>query len=135
MKGAYLLLIHLGEEKTVRVGALGEIRFPQGYYTYTGSSMTNLEKRVTRHFQKSKPLKWHIDHLLTSANVLRAELFPSDVKKECEINQAILCQRGEVPVKGFGSSDCYCEAHLAYFGEGYPHLEYPHERQTMHPPS
>lgn len=135
MKGAYVLLVYLDEEKTVRVGALGGIRFPRGYYTYTGSSMTNLEKRVARHFRKTKPLKWHIDHLLASAKVLRAELFPSDVRKECEINEVVLSQGGSVPAKGFGSSDCSCETHLVYFGEAYPHFEYPHERQTMHPPS
>ena len=136
MKGAYVLLIRLSEDRDIRIGALGTVSFPAGFYAYTGSSMMNLEKRVERHFREEKKMKWHIDHFLREAEVVRAVLFPSDEREECEINRMVFdMDDGTVVIKGFGSSDCSCETHLAYFGKNQPHFEYPQERQTMHPPS
>jgi Uri superfamily endonuclease len=98
--------------------------------------MVNLEKRVERHFRDHKRLKWHIDYLLKKARIVKAVLFPSEEKEECHLNRTVLeSENGMTAIKGFGSSDCSCEAHLGYFGDTQPHFEYPHERQTMHPPS
>lgn len=128
MKGAYVLLIRLDEERTLKVGALGKICFPAGFYAYTGSSMTNLEKRVKRHFRKKKTMRWHIDYFLLEAEIVQAILFPSDKKEECEINKIVFDMNNSTTItEGFGSSDCSCETHLAYLGENQPHLEYPHE--------
>ena len=136
MKGAYVLLIRLSEDRDIRIGALGTVSFPAGFYAYTGSSMVNLKKRVERHFREEKKMKWHIDHFLREAEIVRAVLFPSDEREECGINRKVFeMDGGAIVAKGFGSSDCSCEAHLAYFGRFQPHLEYPQERQTMHPPS
>lgn len=136
MKGAYVLLIKLTEDSNVRIGALGRVFFPAGFYAYTGSSMTNLEKRVKRHFRKRKKMKWHIDYFLREAEVIQAILFPSEDKEECKVNEMVFNRsEGAIFAEGFGSSDCSCKTHLAYFGKNQPHLEYPHERQTMHPPS
>jgi sugar fermentation stimulation protein A len=136
VKGAYVLVINLTEKRNLRIGSLGSVSFPAGFYAYTGSSMTNLEKRVQRHLRKRKKIRWHIDFLLREAEVVQAILFPSDDKEECDINRQVFdINVGTVIAKGFGSSDCSCETHLAYFGENQPHLEYPHERQTIHPPS
>lgn len=136
MKGAYILLIHLGEERDLRIGSLGRMSFPAGYYAYTGSSMTNLEKRVERHFRKRKKTRWHIDHFLLAAELVQATLFPSNKKKECEVNRMVFdLNDGVVIARGFGSSDCSCKTHLSYLGKNQPHLEYPQERHTMHPPS
>ena len=98
--------------------------------------MVNLEKRVSRHLGREKKLRWHIDYLLEEATVVEAALFPSHEKEECHVGRAVVDLNGGVAsVKGFGSSDCACESHLAYFGERQPHLEYPQERHTMQPPS
>ncbi|MFQ6107522.1 MAG: DUF123 domain-containing protein [Thermoplasmata archaeon] len=136
MKGAYVLLIHLDEERELRIGALGNVRFPAGFYAYTGSSMTNLEKRVERHFRAEKKMRWHIDYLLREAGIVKAILFPSDRKNECKINRMVSdFDDGTIVIKGFGSSDCTCKTHLVCFGTIQPHFEYPQERHTMHPPS
>ncbi|MCJ2511978.1 MAG: GIY-YIG nuclease family protein, partial [Candidatus Thermoplasmatota archaeon] len=114
MKGAYVLLIRLDEDKDLKIGALGMVSFPAGFYAYTGSSMVNLEKRVERHFREEKKMKWHIDHFLREAEVVRAVLFPSDEREECEINRMVFdMDDGTVVIKGFGSSDCSCETHLS----------------------
>lgn len=37
--GIYTLIIHTSEMVKIRVGKLGLIDFPVGYYTYTGSAL------------------------------------------------------------------------------------------------
>ena len=105
MKGAYVLLIRLDEDRDLKIGALGMVSFPAGFYAYTGSSMVNLERRVGRHFREEKKMKWHIDHFLREAEVVRAVLFPSDEREECEINRMVFdMDDGTVVIKGFGST-------------------------------
>ncbi len=114
--GAYQLIINIKKEIKVKIGSLGQCRFPAGKYVYTGSAMRGLEKRVQRHQRKDKKQHWHIDFLLADDNVeiIDIKKFPSKKKIECELNGELLNrQNSEVPVKGFGSSDCReCPAHL-----------------------
>jgi len=43
---------------------------------------------------------------------------PTRTRAECARNRRILSLPGaEVPVAGFGSSDCRCAAHLVYFSD------------------
>ncbi len=114
--GSYRLHILLGRDETIVVGALGKVFFPKGLYIYSGSAMKNLEQRIERHRRKEKPLKWHIDYLLSkkSSKIVKVETFPSEKKEECERNLELLNKPGAwLPVIGFGSSDCRkCPAHL-----------------------
>lgn len=114
-KGVYCLLIRLKSAKKIKVGKLGVFEFPQGYYIYTGSALNNLNARIARHFSKIKKKHWHIDYLLASAEIV--DFFVSQ-KKECELNRKIFkIQTAQMVVKKFGSSDCRCSSHLAYFAE------------------
>ncbi|MEJ2105661.1 MAG: DUF123 domain-containing protein, partial [Ignavibacteriaceae bacterium] len=58
IQGIYTLVIFLSEEITLEIGKLGNHRFPEGYYTYTGSALgkgsTNLKNRLKRHSRKNK---------------------------------------------------------------------------------
>ena len=67
-KGVYTLLIKIGEKIEADVGALGRVKLDEGYYLYVGSALGpgGLKARISRHFRKSKKLKWHIDFLLIS---------------------------------------------------------------------
>ena len=56
MKGCYILLIKLNNDKEVEVGKLGKIEFKAGMYAYVGSGMNNVIKRVLRHFKKKRSL-------------------------------------------------------------------------------
>jgi Uri superfamily endonuclease len=116
--GAYItyqLRIRARRELQIRIGRLGVFRFPAGRYVYTGSARRNLEARIARHLRRAKRLRWHIDYLLSSADV---EL--QGVRRfrdgECAVNRR---SRGSVPVPGFGASDCRagCGAHLKYLGK------------------
>ena len=77
--------------------------------------MRNFSKRIARHQRKEKKLRWHIDYLLSHSEVELVEVvvYPSEIKEECFYNQKLINKKAEVPVKGFGSSDCReCPAHL-----------------------
>ena len=114
--GVYHLVIHLLKGKTLRVGRLGQFTFPAGYYVYTGSAMSGMEARLARHRRRRKTLHWHIDYLLRRAELVDVVAVPSERSIECERNRRVLRTQGaEVVAPGFGSSDCRCPAHLAWF--------------------
>ncbi len=102
-------------EVMIEVGALGRIMFSPGYYVYTGRAGRNLKKRLARHTSMNKKLRWHIDYLTLNAKILGTRIYPNQQSDECSINNNIARANGMVfPVKGFGSSDCKCSAHLAW---------------------
>ena len=115
-KGCYQLLIRLDKTRRIRIGKLGLFSFPRGWYVYTGSAMNGLSARISRHLRKRKKRHWHIDYFLDYARVVGIKTYPGDAPRECEIN-AHTFQRpdAEIIVKKFGSSDCRCRTHLAYF--------------------
>lgn len=116
--GIYQLLIFLPKATRIRVGKLGTFTFPAGLYVYTGSALNGLEQRLARHQRRRKRLHWHIDYLLRHARIESIYAKPTAKKKECELNRTALRLPGsQVLVRGFGSSDCRCEAHLVYLGE------------------
>jgi len=74
---------------------------------------------VSRHQRREKRLHWHIDYLLRHARIERIDTLPTQQRLECALNAHAFEQPGaRVIVKGFGSSDCGCLAHLVYLGGG-----------------
>ncbi|OYT44296.1 hypothetical protein B6U84_04450 [Candidatus Bathyarchaeota archaeon ex4484_40] len=117
------MIIFLPVERLVDVGRLGTFRFRRGYYLYTGSALgrgaLSLDGRVARHLKKSKRLRWHIDHLLSleEAQVKAVITVETEERMECEVNKYLKERmNAEVPVPGFGSSDCRggCGSHLLF---------------------
>lgn len=115
-KGTYTLIMHLRESCKLKVGALGEIYFEEGYYAYTGSALgPGGLARISRHKDvasgKNPARQWHIDYLLPQVEVLEAI---TSHRPECSIAVAI---DSTLPrVTGFGCSDCRCQSHLHYSG-------------------
>lgn len=120
--GIYQLIIFMPKNKIIEVGKLGIFHFPKGFYVYTGSAMSGIEPRLARHCRKNKHLHWHIDYLLLYSEIVKIIIHLTRERLECKFNQRILslpnCQ---VLARGFGSSDCNCVTHLAYF-QLYPDL-------------
>jgi Uri superfamily endonuclease len=123
MKGTYLLIIFLPIASKIKIGALGDKFFKQGFYLYVGSAMGNIGSstilnRVKRHLSTSNSKKkhWHIDYLLESKNAIITKLIliPSLEKLECIIAQELM-ESSNGTIKHFGSSDCKCKSHLFYF--------------------
>jgi len=125
MKGTYVLVTELKENSRIKIGKLGTINFPKGYYCYVGSALgksINLENRISRHKKlntnKTGKLKWHIDYFLVnpSASIIDTIMINNDRRMECEISKKL----EKVAVKSinnFGSSDCNCKSHFHYFKE------------------
>jgi Uri superfamily endonuclease len=112
LKGVYVLIIHVGEDIGVNVGALGKLTFKKGLYAYVGSAQNNLEQRVKRHLGREKRKFWHVDYLLDSdaAKVVEVLYRQGSKAEECLVACEI-SKRGEATV-GFGCSDCHCRSHL-----------------------
>ena len=119
--GLYVFLMRLMSPETIEVGALGRFLFPPGWYAYTGSARRGLKKRVERHWEIKKKLRWHIDYLSTApeSEPVGAIVVPAgkteNSMSECELNRLVgLVVPGPSPAPGFGASDCKagCPAHL-----------------------
>ena len=61
--GSYIVMIHIPQDVTTKVGSLGEVHFPAGYYLYVGTAKRALTKRMERHMRKHTAVHWHIDYL------------------------------------------------------------------------
>jgi Uri superfamily endonuclease len=112
LKGSYALLLELKEDRNIKVGALGRIHFPKGYYVYVGSAMNGIEGRVRRHLRSDKKMHWHIDYLLKKSKIKEVFHLGSRGRLECNIAKKFESQCEVVPK--FGSSDCMCKGHLFY---------------------
>ncbi len=118
--GCYSIIVDVRRALELRVGHLGRILFPAGYYVYTGRVKKGIGHRVRRHFEKKKPCRWHIDYLTSreDVRVIEAIVHSDDAEEECVINQRLSRLPGSrVFAPGFGSSDCVagCGSHLVYF--------------------
>ncbi len=111
-KGIYLLLVYLPFTSKIRVGALGEIEFEEGYYVYVGSAQKNLKRRIERHARKEKKNKWHIDYLLEHA--ILEDVCVYELSKEYEEIIAKKLGLDYPNIRGFGASDSKAGSHLLY---------------------
>lgn len=109
--GIYALHLFL-EEIKLRVGALGEISFPRGYYVYIGTAQRNLRKRIERHFKKEKRKRWHIDYITPYAEILDVVAVP--LSREWEEKTARYLEKRYPYIRNFGSSDTSALSHLFY---------------------
>jgi Uri superfamily endonuclease len=117
-KGVYLLLLHLSESRIVDVGSLVRCEFPAGWYVYAGSAHGpgGLDARLRRHHSLDKRLRWHVDYLRAECESVEAWTAPLLADCECEWARRLMASPGaDIPVRGFGASDCRCVSHLVHF--------------------
>lgn len=109
----------MGRRHTIRVGALGPVRFEPGEYLYVGSAKRNLAQRIARHRRRRKRLRWHIDYLLQRGVVRDVHVESWKPGAECAlVRRALRSGRATPGPNGFGSSDCRCKSHLMRLSEG-----------------
>jgi len=126
IKGTYCLCIKVEDVIIIKVGALGDIKFPKGSYTYVGSALNSLIPRLERHLKHSRGehdvTHWHIDYILKDPGVSMESIYMNDngEKREC-LMAAQVAEHGEA-VPRFGCSDCKCVSHL-YRVESFGFLE------------
>lgn len=112
LPGAYLLAITLNHSLAGSAGG-NLYTFEPGTYIYAGSANGpgGIAARVARHQRATKKAHWHVDWLTKAAGRVIALGFPGG--NECALVQELLISGYEIPVPGFGSSDCRsCPAHL-----------------------
>ncbi|SFR69346.1 GIY-YIG nuclease family protein [Halogeometricum limi] len=116
--GTYALVFGVSDAVETSVGSLGTVRFPPGGYAYVGSAFgSNGLGRVDRHRRVATGdhgvRHWHVDSLGGHPDVrLDAVVAAPNVDAECALAEAL--DPDTSPVRGFGSSDCDCRAHLAH---------------------
>jgi len=116
--GTYVLILQSSEQKTICVGALGELCLRVGFYAYVGSAFGpgGLRARVKRHLSSAKAIHWHIDHLTSILPIAAVWYTNSNERLEHTWASYLGSLEGaEVVLQRFGSSDCNCKTHLFYF--------------------
>ncbi len=116
--GTYLLWLHCTQPDSVTIGKQGKLYLQPGWYGYVGSALGpgGLYSRLHHHLSPPARLHWHIDYLRQSIPV--TEIWYSYGSKRREHHWAKIlaeCSPSPPPLKGFGSSDCRCPAHLFFF--------------------
>ncbi len=117
--GAYALVVRLTRRATVTLSGERRLGLPRGRYLYAGSAYGpgGIGARVARHLRAGKRSLWHIDQLTAAAHIEAVAAIPGG--DECAIvSEALGLPDAEVPIPGFGSSDCRaCAAHLVRITE------------------
>lgn len=123
MKGSYVLVLHVGQDRRLEIGKLGSFEFLAGFYLYFGSALNGLEGRIRRHLRREKKLHWHIDFLAAVDPVVQVWWVAGEERCECQWARVALAHPGVgAPARGFGSSDCGCSTHLVRL-PGWPAVE------------
>ena len=114
VSGTYVLVLRGLENRRISVGRWGELDLDTGYYAYVGSAFGSggLKARVGRHGRRTKKLRWHVDYLREHCDLAAVWYCRDAVRREHRWAAALAGLDGYTPVKGFGCSDCRCEAHL-----------------------
>lgn len=116
--GTYALVLRATQQKNVQVGRLGKLAMRPGFYVYVGSALGpgGLKARVGRHLRPAARPHWHIDYMRRETERVAVWYAYDTVRRECAWADAFSNLRGsEIPLFGFGSSDCRCPAHLYFF--------------------
>jgi Uri superfamily endonuclease len=137
-----VLLLDASKERTVEVGALGAMELQPGTYLYVGSARGpgGVRARVRRHARSGgeKALHWHVDYLRAATAWREAWVAYGDEDRECAWARAAAgLDEADVPLEGFGASDCGCPAHCLHL-PGPPSLgafEARLEAENENPPS
>ncbi|WP_336082171.1 GIY-YIG nuclease family protein [Thalassospira sp. CH_XMU1448-2] len=115
--GAYVLVIELANDLALRNKRFAGTILPKGTYLYCGSANGpgGIAARVKRHCKADKKPHWHVDELTSNGagRVVSVLVVPGG--NECELRARLQLHAPDIPVIGFGSSDCIdCPSHLMY---------------------
>lgn len=116
--GTYALMLTSQRTGSVRIGRLGDFALQSGFYIYVGSAFGpgGLAARIRHHRQIAARPHWHIDYLRAACDLAEVWFTTSAGRHEHSWAKAVAQMAGAtVPMPGFGSSDCACEAHLFWF--------------------
>lgn len=115
-KGSYILWLYLPRRTAITIGRLGKHSFSRGWYGYCGSALGTggLRARLFHHLRPVQRCHWHIDYFKLHASLRKIWLCEGG-NREHDFSRSLLTVGGaELPLTGFGSTDCACTSHLVY---------------------
>lgn len=116
--GPYALVLSADSNRQICVGKLGTLQMCPGFYVYVGSALGpgGVRARLAHHLRPTDRPHWHIDYLRAHTQVEEIWYCLDASRREHTWAQRMGTAVGaSIPLKGFGSSDCNCEAHLFFF--------------------
>jgi Uri superfamily endonuclease len=116
--GTYALILFSPTKKTIEVGRLGPLPLQRGFYVYLGSARGpgGVRARLAHHQKVSRRPHWHIDYLRAATELRGIWCSYEQAGTEHQWAEAVKGLPGaQIPLAGFGSSDCDCESHLYFF--------------------
>ena len=116
--GTYALILFCSRQGPVQIGRLGSLQLRRGFYVYVGSAFGpgGVRARAAHHQTVSPRPRWHIDYLRPHTRLDRTWYSHHRIRLEHHWAQIFSALQGaSIPISGFGSSDCMCEAHLFFF--------------------
>jgi len=107
--GTYALVLASAVTARIRVGRLGVLPLQPGQYVYVGSAFGpgGLRARIGHHQHRTEHPHWHIDY----ARLVSVWYCCGARCEHPRAAQLRAIPGTTVPMPGFGSSDCRCEAH------------------------
>lgn len=117
--GTFGLLLTVASDRTLEVGSLGDVRFPEGVYAYAGQAKRGFARRVDRLEEAESRARRHVDRVVDEAEDREVVRFPGPVDA-CDLATHMARASGSLPVIGFGATGCTCLTHLHGFLDSDP---------------
>jgi len=118
--GTYALVMSSSRRRIVQAGRIGKLPVRPGVFIYVGSAFGpgGLVARISRHRQRKKRLRWHVDYLRAVTRLEGVWYSFGRSRRECQWAEVLReMPLATVPLTGFGSSDCTCPSHLYFYEE------------------
>lgn len=115
-KGSYIVCLQLNKVTHVQIGKLGDHVFHPGFYYYIGSAFGpgGVAARCKHHLNISTSPRWHLDYLRRHGQVEEILFNTETVHYEHVWARAFTQHNIDMPMPGFGASDCDCPTHLFF---------------------
>ena len=116
--GTYALVMRSVTVALIRVGQRGLLQMHPGFYVYVGSAFGSggVRARITHHQKISLRPRWHVDYLRRVTELEEVWYSYDALRREHQWAHFVkIARHAMMPMLGFGSSDCDCEAHLFFF--------------------
>ncbi|MBQ26543.1 MAG: hypothetical protein CMH81_00145 [Nitrospiraceae bacterium] len=118
--GTYALILKSTTRQKIHIGRLGALSLKKGIYVYIGSGFGpgGVRARLKHHRRVSPSPHWHIDYLRQVLPIVSIWYSHDPERHEHHWATTFMLLSGtDIPLLGFGASDCRCRTHLLYFVE------------------
>lgn len=123
--GTYIITLQCCIAKSlIPIGKKKNLLLERGYYYYVGSAFGpgGVKARVSHHQNISKNPRWHLDFLRKHTKIIEIWHTYDNNKREHQwANILYQSPLTNIPLYGFGASDCKCFSHLFFSKEVITH--------------